>query len=138
MFVGAMDMKLTHIRLCVDDVKACYAFYKNVLALEPVFDGSQSVYAEFRAGAVVLALFKRDLMAEAVGTTALPSGISQRDRVAICFEVADVDRMAGFIKGHGVVFDREPHDQPSWALRVAHFRDPAGNLIEINGPMNTR
>lgn len=28
-----------------------------------------------------------------------------------------------------------PQDQAAWVLRVAHLRDPEGNLIEINAPL---
>ncbi len=26
----------------------------------------------------------------------------------------------------------EPHDQTDWGIRCFHFRDPGGNLIEVN------
>jgi catechol 2,3-dioxygenase-like lactoylglutathione lyase family enzyme len=26
-------------------------------------------------------------------------------------------------------------DRPEWGIRTAHFRDPDGNLIEINQPL---
>jgi hypothetical protein len=39
------------------------------------------------------------------------------------------------LSGRGVQFVTEPHDQEAWVLRVAHLRDPEGNLIEINAPL---
>jgi lactoylglutathione lyase len=33
-------------------------------------------------------------------------------------------------KGATVV--TEPHDQPTWEIRVAHLRDPDGNLFELD------
>lgn len=127
-------MRLTHIRLCVDDVKACYRFYKDVLKLTPRFDASESVYAEFEAGDATLALFDRKLMDQAIG---MSSGTKASDGVALCFAVENVDRVVSELKNVGVKMIAEPHDQPQWMLRVAHFRDPAGNLIEINQGMES-
>lgn len=57
------------------------------------------------------------------------------DKVALTFEVADVDASFRELSGKGVIFTTEPHDQEAWVLRVAHLRDPEGNLIEINAPL---
>lgn len=35
------------------------------------------------------------------------------------------------MKKKGVEFVTEPHDQDAWYLRVAHLRDPDGNLVEL-------
>src|SRR5690242_9090688 len=122
-------MRLTHIRLCVDDVQGCYRFYKNVMKLKPQFDASESVYAEFDTGNAMLALFDRKLMDAVLHSY---QGVKSSDGIAICFDVDSVDQVAADLKKEGVKFVTEPHDEPKWMLRVAHFRDPAGNLIEIN------
>jgi len=57
------------------------------------------------------------------------------DKVALTFEVADVDTAYKALRSKGVEFVTEPHDQDAWVLRVAHLRDPEGNLIEINAPL---
>ncbi|HYE19083.1 MAG TPA: VOC family protein, partial [Tepidisphaeraceae bacterium] len=82
----------------------------------------------------VLALFREDLMADAVGTAGLaaPAG---RDRVVVTFGVDNVDGAAAELRGRGVSLVTEPHDRPAWMIRVAHLRDPAGHLIEINAPL---
>jgi len=51
------------------------------------------------------------------------------------FEVPNVDRASQELKTKGVVFETEPMDRPEWGIRTAHFRDPDGNLIEINQPL---
>lgn len=127
-------MRLTHIRLCVDDVPTCYRFYKDVLKLKPQFDASESVYAEFDSGDAMLALFDRKLMDAVTGNS---SGVKTSDSVVICFNVDSVDQVVTDLKKQGVKMVTEPHDQPKWMLRVAHFRDPAGNLIEINQGIET-
>ncbi|HQY88497.1 MAG TPA: VOC family protein [Tepidisphaeraceae bacterium] len=128
-------MRLTHIRLCVDDVQGCYRFYKDVMKLKPQFDASESVYAEFVAGHAMLALFDRKLMDAVIHSY---GGVKTSDGVVVCFDVDNVDQFADDLKKQGAKMVTEPHDEPKWMLRVAHFRDPAGNLIEINQAIDQR
>jgi catechol 2,3-dioxygenase-like lactoylglutathione lyase family enzyme len=137
-----MEIRFTHTRLLVaaEAFGATYRFYRDTLGLVPLFDGEKSVYAEFRAGGAmggpghVLALFREDLMADAVGTVGLPVPTG-RDRVVVTFEVDRVDDWAAELRSKGVSLVTEPHDRPAWMIRVAHFRDPAGHLVEINAPL---
>ena len=57
------------------------------------------------------------------------------DRVCLIFHVDSVDESYANLRQRGVRFIYEPHDRNGWGVRVAHFRDPAGNLIEINEPI---
>ncbi len=125
-------MNLTHTRLLVDDIETCRKFYKEVLDLEEVV-AVEGVYFEFLAGDCRLGLYSRQLMAGVLGTQPAASG----DQVALTFQVADVDAAFEALKAKGVVFIREPHDQEAWVLRVAHLRDPAGTLIELNASLKT-
>ena len=36
------------------------------------------------------------------------------------------------LKGSGTAFLTDPHDRPDWGIRVAHLRDPDGNLVELS------
>ena len=36
------------------------------------------------------------------------------------------------LRAQGVALVAEPQDRSDWMIRTAHFRDPDGNLIEIN------
>lgn len=126
-------MELTHIRLLVNDIEACRDFYKNKLGFEEQLAVVEGIYYEFVAGDCVLALYKRDLMESVAGI--VMAGDKPIDKVALTFEVTDVDETYNELKAKGLEFINEPHDQEAWVLRVAHLRDPAGNLIEINAPM---
>lgn len=131
-------LRFTHTRLLVDDVDACYKFYRDVLGFKPKFDGEGSVYAEFDAAAGhVLALFSRKLMAAVVAPGADCGRSRAPDTAVLTLEVANVDEMAAKLKSRGVKLVTEPHDQKDWLLRVAHFRDPDGNLLEINAGLAT-
>jgi catechol 2,3-dioxygenase-like lactoylglutathione lyase family enzyme len=126
-------MNLTHIRLLVDDIDACRVFYKDKLSLKEQLGVVEGIYYEFVAGNCILALYKRDLM-ESVAGVAM-SGEKVIDKVALTFEVANVDTAYKALRAKGIEFVTEPHDQDAWVLRVAHLRDPEGNLIEINAPL---
>lgn len=145
----------THTRLLVADYEACFRFYRDVLGFEVSWGDESGVYADFDTGETTLALFDEAAMAEAVGgaepaatetspaespATETPgndvSAVGSPDAVTIVLEVESVDEMYQHLSGNEeIAFDTEPHDQPGWGIRVAHFRDPAGTLIEINEPL---
>lgn len=131
-----MDLRSIHTRLLVRDYAACFRFYRDVLGLAPGFGDEQSGYADFALGETTLALFARQEMADAVGTGALLPVAARQDDVALIAAVADVDQAAEALRAKGVALVTEPHDQPDWGIRVAHFRDPDGTLIEINQPLS--
>lgn len=127
-------MKLTHVRLLADDTEGLVAFYRDVLGLEVTLDAGNGVYYELAAGDVILALYRRDLMGQMLGAELPPPARS--DAVAFTFEVHDVDATAQTLKERGVELVNDPMDYEVAFLRVAHLRDPAGNLIEINAPLS--
>ena len=124
--------RLTHTRLLVTDFPACFRFYRDVLGFEVLWGEEGGDYADFRAGDAKLAIYWRDLMAEAVGEAAKPPDAQAQDRVALIFAVEDVDAACEQLTARGVEFVTEPQDRPDWGIRTAHFRDPDGSLIEIN------
>lgn len=126
-------MKLTHIRLLVNDIEQCRSFYRDKLGFEETLAVVEGIYCEFNAGDCILALYKRELMESVAGV--LMAGEKPTDRVALTFEVEDVDATYQALTEKGVEFLTGPHDQEAWVLRVAHLRDPEGNLLEINAPL---
>lgn len=123
-------MNLTHVRLLTDDLDRLLAFYRDVLGLEVTLDAS--VYYELRAGNAIVGLFRRDLMGQMIGAE-LPAGRS--DGAVMTFAVDDVDEAARSLRERGAEIVSEPKDYEAAFLRVAHLRDPDGNLIEINAPL---
>ncbi|MCC7114851.1 MAG: DsbA family protein [Burkholderiales bacterium] len=118
----------THLRLIVSDAQLgpAIAFYRDVLGL-PLAVDVPGAYAEFATDGARVALCAEAVMGAVVGRPAPRSG----DAVVVCLAVDDVDAACASARSRGATVVREPHDQPTWAQRVAHLRDPAGHLVEL-------
>ena len=129
-------MRLYSIRLLVERFDACFRFYRDVIGLTPVWGEEGGRYAEFKAGdGASLALFKRELMAEALGTGDLPYDARAQDRAAVILQVEDLEKAVSGLRAKGVALVTELKDYPAWTIRAAHLRDPDGNLIELFTPL---
>lgn len=126
-------MKFSHTRLLVDDFKACLAFYRDVMGFKTLWNDDEN-YAEFDTGTVLIAINSYQLFSDALG---LPAQRPVTDRAMLIFAVDDVDAAARALTERGAPMLVPPQDRPTWGIRTAHFRDPAGNLIEINQPLTT-
>lgn len=114
-----------------------FAFWSKKFGLKPRFGDVESVYHEFETGSGTLALFDAKAMAKSIGRKAPPAARAG-DRAVLCMAVDDVDATYRRLKGNGVKFLRPPHNERAWMLRVAHFRDPEGNLVEISQDLSGR
>jgi catechol 2,3-dioxygenase-like lactoylglutathione lyase family enzyme len=129
-------VELRDARLLVDRFDECVRFYTEVLGLGVRFETEAGTYAELESGPAVLSLYRRQLMEEVVGVEHRADD-PWVDRVALIWRVEDVDASYEELRGRGAVFVTEPHDQETWGLRVAHLRDPEGNLIELYHPLES-
>ncbi|MDH5605888.1 MAG: VOC family protein [Anaerolineae bacterium] len=127
--------ELTHTRLLVKDFPACFRFYRDIMGFKVVWGEEDGVYAEFNAGGINLALFARPLMAAAVGGAEKPAHAEMQDSFVLVFEVENVNEYYREMQVSKVDFINMPQDKPEWGVRVVHLRDPDGNLIEINQPL---
>lgn len=126
-----MSAALIDLRLCVTDFAGTIHFYHDLLGFPMKMPYTDDVYTEIDTGAVTLAVFNKAMMADAVGTGALPPKASAQDSVAIIFRVADVDQMAAELAAKGLHPVMAATDRPAWGLRTVHYRDPEGNLVEF-------
>jgi len=115
-------VKLSQVRLLVDDVAACFGFYRDVLGLETTFGDAAHGYASFRAGDGTIAIFDRREQNE---TSELRGA---GDSALVVLEVENADAEVERLRAHVVA---DPVDRPEWGGRVAYLRDPDGNLIEL-------
>jgi lactoylglutathione lyase len=114
-------VKLTHVRLLVDDVRAGVAFYRDKLGFELTEDFGG--YVQLSGGTdVALALFLRIGQEDAIAFE------QPGDRALLGISAESVDRAAEELAAHVVA---GPADQPDWGLRAVWVRDPAGNLLEL-------
>ena len=129
-------MKFLNVRLLVNDMHTSLAFYRDMMGFPVLFGDTDGEYIELTVGEnVTLALFGREHMAQAVGTTHRPSQAECQDHIALIFNVENVDAAAAELKAKGVMIEVEATNHPDWMMRTAHFRDPDGNLIEINASL---
>jgi catechol 2,3-dioxygenase-like lactoylglutathione lyase family enzyme len=115
-------VKLSQVRLLVDDFPGCFRFLRDALGLDPGFGAEDDDYASFSAGEGTIALFRRSGQADVVALRAAG------DSALVVLEVDDVDAEADRLREHLV---GGPVSQPEWGGRVAYLRDPDGNLFEL-------
>lgn len=129
-------MRCSNIRLLVNDYEACFRFYSEVLKLPLLRGDEASRYAEFDVeSGTRLAINQREVMAEALETDMADPALPHQDRLAVVFEVDDVDTTTARLVSDGARLVMEPRDWTAWGVRAAHFRDPDGYLLEINSPL---
>jgi catechol 2,3-dioxygenase-like lactoylglutathione lyase family enzyme len=130
------QFKLDNTRLFVTKFDETYAFYKDVLGLTPAWGTPGGNYASFVfANGGQIALFRKALILDVVGTAGRPSTRTEQDTIGLVLEVENVDAACGALRAKGVTFVGEPKNQDAWGIRAAQFRDPDGNLIEVFSPL---
>ncbi|GAA2156317.1 VOC family protein [Kitasatospora kazusensis] len=127
-------MDALHPRLLVSRFADSFRFYDAVLpALIGATCARGSVdgpYASWDVGTEgVLALVDRALLAGVVGA----ADAGPQDRAMFVSRVEDVDQGFALCLRHGAEPVSAPADRPEWGagMRMAHLRDPEGNLLEL-------
>lgn len=122
-------------RLLVSNFKQCFLFYRDVMGFKPVFGTEDDVYADFDTGSNHISLFDKYLMSKAISYEHLPTSANAQDKICLVFGVENIDQTCIILQEQGVQMLTLPENRPDWGIRTAHFRDPDGNLIEINQPL---
>ena len=125
-------MKMSHTRLLVTRFTECFNFYRDVMGFPVLWGDENGTYADFNVGEHKLALFYREPMAVEVGAPKPIPRQEGQDTVCLIFVVEDVDQVYEGLRAKGLQTLNKPHDRPDWGIRCFHFRDPDGNLVEIN------
>jgi catechol 2,3-dioxygenase-like lactoylglutathione lyase family enzyme len=129
-----MTRNSVHARLLIQDYQACLQFYRDILGFTVTWDDGD--YAGFQDGDMRLAIFKREMMSEAIGNTEKITNVIGQDKFVLIFEVSDVDDEYRQLTEKGIQFTKIPQDYPGWGIRAAYFRDPDGNLIKLNSGLS--
>ncbi|OGN94266.1 MAG: hypothetical protein A2Z71_10785 [Chloroflexi bacterium RBG_13_50_21] len=130
-----MSYKYAYTRLLVSNFKACFQFYRDVMGFQATYGTENDTYADFNTGEVTIALFDKLEMSKAVGTAHLPADAMAQDKVSLIFAIEDVDAACQQLTQRGNSLIAGPTNHPDWGIRTAYLRDPDGNLIEINQPL---
>jgi len=117
----------------VERFNESFRFYREVIGLPTTYPPDASgPYAEFALGGdKYLGLFDRATMQVALARPKATLAPLSDNRVALCFEVDDVDAEAVRLRARGVEVEIAPRNHEPWSMRTTYLRDPAGNLIEL-------
>ena len=126
-----MKFKYAYTRLHVKDCQACYEFYHDILGLEATFVSEIDSYVELTDGQVKLTLLNQDNIKEYLGTKADFIFAPKSDRIALSFQVDNLETTCEYLKEKGVEIVSPPLNVVDWGIKLAHVRDPEGNLIEL-------
>ncbi|KRD99842.1 MULTISPECIES: VOC family protein [Priestia] len=124
-------MKLLQIRLLVNNFKKSTEFYRDLLGIPISWYEEEMEYALFNNGETKIELLSQNAMAEVIGKENRSLDGESQSNFLLQFEVENVDKTYDYLRENGVEFVTEPHDRKEWRSRIAHFRDPDKNLIEI-------
>lgn len=117
-------MRLYGVRLFVDDYAEARAFYADTLGFEVEWEMADQGVAGFRAGSGMLIVEAGDPEGEDGDLIGRFAGVS--------LQVDDIAATYKSLRSKGVAFDSPPEKQ-FWGGTLAHFRDPAGNILTLLG-----
>ena len=126
-----MKFQYTYTRLHVKDCRTCYHFYHDILGLEATFASEIDTYVELTNGQVKLTLLNQDKIKDYMGTKIDFAFDGKSDRIALSFQVEDVEQACKYLQEKEVEIIGPPLDVRDWGIKMAFIRDPEGNLIEL-------
>jgi len=131
-------MKYSFTRLLVTNFRECYRFYRDVMGFLPSYGMQDDTYADFVVGETNISLFDKNEMSQALGTAGKPVRPDAQDHMCLTFGTESVDEFYQTLRAKGVNALVPPTDHPDWGIRTIHFRDPDGNLIEVNQDLGSQ
>lgn len=130
-----MKFNETTIRVLVrKNYGESFDFYTEKMGLTPVWGDRNGPYTSFATSSDAppcFAIFAGDAMPLFKGYMQ-PSSGAQQDTVVAVIPTTDLDGDYLRLKKAGVPFLGEPQSIEEWGMRCTYFRDPEGNLFELN------
>jgi lactoylglutathione lyase len=125
-------VELAQVRLLVSDFSACYHFYADILGLKPQSGSVEGPYEKFSpaTGSAGIALQDRSMMARIGGELGELEESATGHRSLVVLRVDDLDATCARIVERGGVIAQGPAPMTD-RMRVAHLKDPEGNLVEL-------
>jgi len=122
-------VELVQVRLLVRDFPLCYRFYSDVLGLKPQSGAEQGPYEKFSpaTGSAGIAIQDRAMMAEVLGEL---GDAANGHRSLVVLRVDDLDSYCAGVTARGAALIHGPAPMTD-RMRVAHLKDPEGNLVEL-------
>lgn len=134
-----MKFNETTIRILVrKNYGECFDFYTEKLGLTAVWGDRNGPYTSFAATSdsqPCFAIFAGDAMPMFQGYEQ-PISDTQPDTVVAVIPTLDLEADYLRLKEAGVTFLGEPQYIEAWGMRCTYFRDPEGNLFELNDASN--
>ncbi len=125
----------TTIRILVrKDYGECFDFYTEKIGLVAVWGDRNGPYTSFAVSKDTppcFAIFSGAHMSMFKGYRQ-PNNGTQPDTVVAVIPSDNLDEDYLRLKGAGVQFLGEPQHIEEWGMRCTYFRDPEGNLFELN------
>ena len=112
----------------------CFDFYTNIIGLVPVWGDRNGPYTSFAISADAppcFAIFSGGNMSDFEGYIQ-PQENTQPDTICGVIPTDDLDCDYKRLCELGVKFVSEPRMMAGWGMRCTYFRDPEGNLFELN------
>lgn len=130
-----MKFNETTIRILVrKDYGKCYDFYVKKMGLVAVWGDREGPYTSFSTSkdeAPCFAIFSGENMPMFKGYK-VPETNLQPDTVVAIIPTHQIEEDYKRLKEAGVMFLGEIQYIEEWGMRCTYFRDPEGNLFELN------
>jgi catechol 2,3-dioxygenase-like lactoylglutathione lyase family enzyme len=130
-----VNLEYVYTRLNVRDYAACKLFYQDVLGLKISAANDAEEYTEFDAGANKITILNRDRLKDFMDSVDTVTYDDRDAKIVLTFAVPNLDDALSQLKAKGVAIVSSPWQHPEEGLAggfiTACFRDPDGNLIEL-------
>jgi len=126
-----MNLQYVYTRLNVENFQACKVFYRDVLGLPIKFADDMDEYVEFDTGSTKITLFNRQKLGEFVTAEDTLTFERQSGRVVLSFMVKDLNQAIAHLQSQGIELLNPPTQYSDRDFISTCFRDPDGNLIEL-------